>query len=45
MEFILAHKIEVLAVALAVSELLACIPKFKSNSILELIINGLKKIK
>ena len=43
--FIIANKVAVLGVLFATSELLACIPKFKSNSILQAIINALGKIK
>jgi hypothetical protein len=43
--FLVANKTAVLVFLLATSELMACIPKFKSNSILQAIINGLGKIK
>ena len=41
---ILAHKSEILGGLLAVSEALALIPGLKSNSILQLMINGIKKL-
>ena len=44
MEIILAHKVEILAVLLAVSELLASIDAVKSNSIFQLVSGILKKI-
>ena len=45
MDIILAHKTEILAVLLAVSELLAAIPAVKSNSVFQLVFGVLKKIK
>lgn len=42
-DFITAHKTEILAAALAVSELLALIPAFAGNGILDSIIKLLKK--
>lgn len=45
MEFLLANKLVILAFALALSELLALIPSVKSNSIFQLISNGIKKLK
>jgi hypothetical protein len=45
MEFIQTHMAEVLAAALAVSELLALLPGVKSNGILDLVINVLKSYK
>lgn len=44
MEVILAHKVEILAVLLAVSELLGSIESVKSNSIFQLAVSILKKI-
>lgn len=44
MDLIIAHKIEILAVLLAVSELLAAIPAIKANSIFQLASGFLKKI-
>jgi hypothetical protein len=44
MDLILAHKVEILAVLLAVSELLASIDSIKSNSIFQLVSGILKKI-
>lgn len=44
MEVILAHKIEVLAFLLALSELLALSPKIQANSVFQLIVNAIKKI-
>ena len=43
MEVILAHKTEILAVLLAVSELLAAIPEIKANSIFQLAWGMIKK--
>lgn len=37
--------IAILAAALAVSEALAFIPSLKANSIFQLVVNGLKKVK
>ena len=44
MEVILANKVEILAVLLAVSELLANIESVKSNSIFQLVVSILKKV-
>ena len=44
-EFITQNKTQVLAAVLALSELLALIPALKSNSIVQLIFNTLKKLK
>lgn len=44
MEVILAHKTEILAVLLAVSELLASVESIKSNSIFQLVVSLLKKV-
>jgi hypothetical protein len=44
MDIILAHKTEILAVLLAVSELLASVDAIKSNSIFQLVSGLLKKI-
>lgn len=43
MEIILAHKVEILAFAFALSELLAVIPEVKSNSVFQLVFGLLKK--
>ena len=42
--FISTNKAVILACLLAVSELLALIPSVKSNSVFQLVVNGLKKI-
>lgn len=44
MEVIIEHKVEILAVLLAVSELLAVIPAVKANSIFQLAVGLIKKI-
>jgi hypothetical protein len=44
MEFIIAHKVEILAALLAVSELLAVVPSVKANSIFQLSVSLIKKI-
>lgn len=44
MVFVLAHKAEILAVLLAVSELLAVNPKIKANSIFQLAVDLVKKV-
>lgn len=44
MEVIIANKVEILAVLLAVSELLANIESVKSNSIFQLVVSILKKV-
>lgn len=44
MEVILAHKLEIVAFLLALSELLALSPKIKANSIFQLIVGIVKKI-
>lgn len=44
MDVILSHKVEILAVLLAVSELLGSIESVKSNSIFQLVVSVLKKI-
>lgn len=43
MELIMQHQVELLAFLFALSELLALIPNIKSNSVFQLIYNGLKK--
>lgn len=42
MEFIVAHKVEILGALLAISEVLALIPSIKSNSIFTLVVNLFK---
>jgi hypothetical protein len=44
MEVILAHKLEIVAFLLALSELLALSPKIKANSIFQLIVSVIKKV-
>jgi hypothetical protein len=44
MELVLAHKVEILGLLLALSEVLALIPSVKSNSIFTLIYNLVKKV-
>lgn len=44
MEVILAHKVEILALLLALSEVLAISPKIQANSIFQLIVGVIKKI-
>jgi hypothetical protein len=44
MEVILAHKLEIVAFLLALSELLALSPKVKANSIFQLVVGIIKKI-
>lgn len=44
MEVVLAHKVEILAVLLAVSELLGSFDSVKSNSIFQLAVSVIKKI-
>lgn len=43
MELVIAHKTEILALLLAISELLALNPKIQSNSIFQLLVNLAKK--
>jgi hypothetical protein len=43
MELIIAHKVEILAFLFALSELLAILPKIKSNSVFQLISSMIKK--
>ena len=45
MEVIIANKVVVLGVLLALSEALALIPQVKSNSVFQLVVNVLKKVK
>lgn len=44
MDVIIAHKTEILALLLAISELLAAIPAVKANSIFQLCVGLIKKI-
>lgn len=44
MEVILAHKLEIVAFLLALSELLALSPKVKANSIFQIVVGIIKKI-
>ena len=44
MELTQDQMVLILSILLGVSELLALTPKFKSNSVLQLIINGLRKL-
>lgn len=44
-EVIIANKVVLLGFALALSEVLALIPGVKSNSIFQLIVGALKKVK
>ena len=44
MEVIIEHKTEILAVLLAVSELLAVVPAIKANSLFQLAVGLIKKI-
>ena len=44
MEFIMAHKVEILGVLLAVSELLDAVPSIQASSIWKLVFNALKAI-
>lgn len=43
MEFIIAHKAEILALLLAVSECLALSKKIEANSIFQLVYSAIKK--
>ena len=45
MEVILANKEAILVFLLALSELLAIVPGVKANSIFQLVVAGLKKVK
>lgn len=45
MEFIFSHQVEILAVLLAVSELLGNIKAVESNSIFQVVVGILKKFK
>lgn len=45
LEFLNAHALEIVAALLALSEVLALVPALKSNSVLQLVVNGLKGIK
>ena len=44
MDVIIAHKTEILALLLAISELLAAIPAVKANSVFQLAVGLIKKI-
>lgn len=44
MEIIMQHQVEIVSFLFALSELLALIPSVKSNSVFQLIFNGIKKI-
>jgi hypothetical protein len=44
MDIIMQHQSEILAFLFALSELLALVPGIKSNSVFQLIFNGLKKV-
>jgi len=44
MAFVVAHKVEILAALLAISEVLAAVPAIKANSVFGLIVNGLKAL-
>lgn len=41
---VIEHKAEILFVLLSMSECLALIPAVKSNSIFQLVVNGIKKL-
>jgi len=43
-QFVVAHKAELLGGLLALSEALAYIPQVKANSVFQLIVNGLKQL-
>lgn len=45
MEFVIAHKSEILIALLAISEVLAYVPKIQANSVFQLIVNTLKALK
>lgn len=45
MDVILAHKVEILAFLLALSEILGSFEYFKSSSVFEMIVNFLKALK
>lgn len=44
MEFLLSHKVEILAALLAVSELLGNLKSVKENSIFQVVVSLLKKM-
>jgi|GEM_PF-5187695 hypothetical protein len=44
MEFLLSHKVEILAVLLAVSELLGNVKSVKENSIFQVVVGLIKKV-
>jgi hypothetical protein len=45
MEWMMEHQVVILAFALALSEVLALIPAIKANSIFQLIVELMKKLK
>lgn len=45
MEFIAAHKLEIIMALLAVSEVLGSMDFFRSSSIFQLVVNSLKSLK
>lgn len=45
MEWMIEHRLVLLAFALALSEVLALIPSIKANSIFQLVVGLLKKVK
>jgi hydrogenase/urease accessory protein HupE len=45
MEVIIANKVVILGVLLALSEALALIPQVNANSVFQLVVNVLKKVK
>ncbi len=44
-QFVMAHKLEILGFLLGLSEALAYIPQVKANSIFQAIVSGVKKLK
>lgn len=44
MQFLIDHKVELLSAALALSEVLALVPSFKSSGILDFVIKTLKSL-
>ena len=44
MDIVFQHQTEILAFLFALSELLALVPGIKSNSVFQLIYNGIKKV-
>lgn len=45
LEVIIANKVVIISALLAISELLALVPSVKSNSIFQLVVGALKKVK